>query len=80
MINRENVVFFPDSKSDEKWKKVTLFDTLCVIEIGVNYPSNPCHRLTLPHFELTLQEFIKSMILCFCCSYGFCIFHTAYYS
>ncbi len=54
MINRENVGLFPVPKSDKKWEKVTLFDTLCVIEIGVNYPSNPCHRLTLPHFELTL--------------------------
>ena len=41
-------------KSGEKMKKVTLFDTLCDIEIGVNHPSNPCHRLTLLHFEFTL--------------------------
>ena len=43
-----------DFQFGEKVKKVTLFDTLCVIEIGVNYPSNPCHRLTLLHFKLAL--------------------------
>ncbi len=53
MINRENVEFFRCGKSAENMEKVTLFDTLCDIEIGVNYPSNPCHRLTLLHFELT---------------------------
>ncbi len=53
MKNRENVVFLHASNSDDKGKKVTLFDTLCVIEKGVNYPSNHCHRLTLLHFELT---------------------------
>ena len=41
-------------KSGEKVKKVTLFVTLCDIEIGANYPSNRCHRLTLLHFKLTL--------------------------
>ena len=40
-------------KSVEIMKKVTLFDTLCVIEIGVNYPSNLCHRVASLHFELT---------------------------
>ena len=54
MINRENVDFSLCRISVEKVKKVTLFDTLCDIEIGVNYPSNLCHRLTLLHFELTL--------------------------
>ena len=38
----------------EKMKKVTLFVTRCDIEIGVNYPCNACHRLTLFHFELDL--------------------------
>ena len=31
----------------EIMKKVTLFVTRCDIEIGVNYPYNPCHRLGL---------------------------------
>ena len=49
---------FPDGRSCscfiplcvEKMKKVTLFVTSCDIEIGVNYPYKPCHRLTLLHF------------------------------
>ena len=38
----------------ENMKKVTLFVTRCDIEIGVNYPCHPYHRLALLHFELTL--------------------------
>ena len=50
----------------ENMKKVTLFVTWCNVEIAVNYPYNPCHRLTLVHFELTYKEIRKNVILCFC--------------